>query len=108
MDLININSLTLATVLQSNVVKNVQHSEHIHYEVEHSVYEVSFHPLTKYRQVLNHKFGYGLNIDMIQHEKNILHTPDVNDIQMVRSFPVNDNPQLKIRSNNSFLSEDLC
>src|SRR5690625_240334 len=108
MDLININSLTPSIIRQADAVKNARHCEHIHYEVEHSVYEVSFHPLIKYHQVLNHIFDYGLNIDMIQHEKSKSHIPDVNDIQMVHSFPGNDNLLLKIRSNNSFLSEALC
>src|SRR5690625_2345640 len=108
MDLININSLTPPIIPQANAVKNARHCEYTHFAVEHSVYEVSSHPLIKYPQVLNHKFDYGLNIDMIRHEKSKPHIPDVNDIQMVRSFPVNDNLLLKIRSNNSFPSEALC
>src|SRR5699024_921518 len=107
MDPININSLTPPIILQSIAVKNAQHSEYTQYVVEHSVYEVSFHPLIKYHQVLDHKCDYGLNIDMIQHERNIPHIPDVNDIQMIHYFPVNDNLLLKIRSNQSILSKNL-
>src|SRR5699024_7357426 len=107
MALININSLTPPIILQSNAAKNAPHSGHTRYVYEHLVYEVSSRPSIKCHQVLNHKFDYGLNIDMIQHEKNKLRILDVNGIQMVHSFLVNDNPLLKIRSNNSFLSRDL-